>query len=136
MVQQCGEPLRRPPPGRLPYPLETAEQVFSLRICTYPRLHLLPLSLRTGPVGLNPVPLGQGPSLHPLRRSVIMPRVIAEPLFDGFSGTVALSDCSTVYMGDYGLRPSPAGLAAGLTTSHCRALSAPVHGAYAHAAGL
>ncbi len=35
-----------------------------------------------------------------------------------------------------GLRPFPAGLSARLHDSHFRALPAPAHGAYAHAAGL
>jgi len=37
---------------------------------------------------------------------------------------------------DYGLRPFPAGLSEGLLDGHFRALPAPAHGAYAHAAGL
>ena len=102
-----------------------------------PRLHLFLLSLRTGPVDLNPVPLGQVPSLHPLRRPVVP---IPSELKDLCSmASQVLLTCPTArqHAGwDYGLRPSPARLAAGLPASHCQALPAPAHGAYAHAAGL
>ncbi len=80
--------------------------------------------------------LGQVPSLHHLRQSMASQFLVAGPLFDGFPGTMNLSDCSTAYM--LGLRhwPSPAGLAAKLTASRSRALPVPVHGASAHATGL
>jgi hypothetical protein len=105
------------------------------RICFRP-LDRLSLSLCTEPVGLNQIPLGPAPSLHHLRRSMASQFPVAGPLFDGFPGTMGLSDCSAAFMRDYGLGPSPAGLSAELTASHCRALPVPVHGAYAPAAGL
>jgi len=82
------------------------------RIC-FRSLDRLSLSLCTEPVGLNQIPLGPAPSLHHLRRSMASQFPVAGPLFDGFPGTMGLSDCSAAFMRDYGLRPSPAGLAAG-----------------------
>ena len=100
------------------------------------RLTSLILSLCTGLVGLKQVPLGQVPSLHHLRRSMVTPCVIEEPLFDGFPGTMGLSDCSAAFILE--LRPPAFSSRAGdgHPASHCRALPVPVHGACAHAAGL
>jgi hypothetical protein len=56
-----------------------------------------PLSLCTVLVDLKQVPLGQAPFLHYLRRSVVPPCGIEEPLFGGFSGPMGLSDCSEAY---------------------------------------
>jgi len=100
------------------------------------RLTSLILSLCTGLVGLKRVPLGQVPSLHHLRRSMVTPCVIEEPLFDGFPRTMGLSDCSAAFILE--LRPPAFSSRAGdgHPASHCRALPVPVHGACAHAAGL
>jgi hypothetical protein len=106
------------------------------RTCLRPR-DRCPLSLSTEPVDLNQVPLGQVPSLHHLRRSVV-------PIPSGLKVLCSMAfqvlwTCPTGRQRscwDYGLRPSPAGLTAGLPASHCRALPAPAHGAYAHATGL
>lgn len=57
-------------------------------------------------------------------------------LFDGFSGTIALSDCPVVYT--LGLRHSTFPSRTGFETSpsHFRALPVPAHRASAHAEGL
>ena len=75
------------------------------------RVTSLILSLCTGLVGLKRVPLGQVPSLHHLRQSMVTPCVIEEPLFDGFPGTMGLSDCSAAYTLGLRPKPSPVGLA-------------------------
>ena len=66
------------------------------------------------------IPLGQAPSLHHLRRSVVPPCGIEETLFDGFLGTIGLSDFP---------QPSIAVVLLRFTTptSPCHGLR-PVHG--------
>ena len=94
------------------------------------------LALCSEPVNLNQIPLGQAPSLHHLRLSVAMLCMVEGSLFDGFPGTMGLSDCSATFILE--LRPPafPSRTGDGTPASHCRALPVPVHGAYAHAAGL
>lgn len=52
---------------------------------------------------LKQVPLGQAPFLHHLHRSMARISPVEESLFNGFSGTMGLSDCSEAFM--LGLRP-------------------------------
>lgn len=54
-------------------------------------------------VGFKQVPLGQAPFLHHLRRPVVIFLMIEGALFDGFSGTIGLSDFSEVYTPVFGL---------------------------------
>ena len=105
------------------------------RIC-FRSLDKPSLSLCTEPVGLNQIPLGPAPSLHHLRPSVATLSMVEGSLFDSFPGTMGLSDCSAAFI--LGLRPPafPSRAGGGTPTSHCRTLPVPVHGAYAHAAGL
>ena len=118
-----GTALASRPPHRsgremLPHPAptlgsdaETPIRRGASRTCLRP-LDRYPLSLSTEPVDLNQIPLGQGPSLHHLRRSVAQ---IPSGLKDLCSmASQVLLTCPTARQHscwDYGLRPSPARLA-------------------------
>ena len=98
--------MRAAPPSHrsgheaLPHPAPTSgmtQRLSAFRIC-FRSLDKLSLSLCTEPVGLNQIPLGQAPFLHHLRQPTASQWLVAGPLFDGFPGTMGLSDCSAAFI--------------------------------------